>query len=143
MNQHHGYEGSINRGEAKSGAARRRAMKVLIADDSSELRERVKMLLAEVKAVDMIREAENVRQAIECVRESAADVIILDMRMPDGTGLDVLQAIEKRDRAPIVIVLTSFPYPQYRRKCMDAGADFFFDKSTEMEKVIEVLAARG
>ncbi len=118
-------------------------MKVLIADDSSELRERVKMLLAEVKAVDMIREAENVRQAIECVRESAADVIILDMRMPDGTGLDVLQAIEKRDRAPIVIVLTSFPYPQYRRKCMDAGADFFFDKSTEMEKVIEVLAARG
>ncbi len=36
-------------------------------------------------------------------------------------------------------MLTNYPYPQYRKKCMDAGADFFFDKSTEFHKVIDVL----
>jgi len=39
----------------------------------------------------------------------------------------------------VVIVFTNYPYPQYRRKCIDAGADFFFDKSTEFDKVTEVL----
>ena len=37
-------------------------------------------------------------------------------------------------------MLTNYPYPQYKKKCMDAGADFFFDKSREFEKVIEVLS---
>jgi DNA-binding NarL/FixJ family response regulator len=40
---------------------------------------------------------------------------------------------------PVVIVLTAFPYPQYRKKCLQAGAKYFFDKSTEFEQVAEVI----
>ena len=39
----------------------------------------------------------------------------------------------------VVIIFTNYPYPQYRKKCMEAGADFFFDKSMEFEKIPEVL----
>jgi len=56
-----------------------------------------------------------------------------------GSGIDVLQDIKQGHAAPIVMILTNFPYPQYRKKCADAGADFFFDKSTEFDKVPEVL----
>jgi len=115
-------------------------MKVLIADDSCEVRERIKMLLSEVEKVEMIGEAENVQQAIEHIRQQGPDVVILDIKMPGGNGIDVLKEIEKNDQAPVVIMLTNYPYPQYKKKCMDAGADFFFDKSREFEKVIEVLS---
>jgi DNA-binding NarL/FixJ family response regulator len=114
-------------------------VKVLIVDDSGEVRERIKILLAEVEMVEMIGEAENVQQAIEQIRQQGPDVIILDIRMPGGNGIDVLRAIEKKDRSPVIIMLTNYPYHQYERKCIDAGADFFFDKSREFEKVIEVL----
>jgi DNA-binding NarL/FixJ family response regulator len=115
-------------------------MKVLIADDSGEVRERIKMLLSDVEMIEMIVEAENVQQAIEQIRKKGPDVVILDIRMPGGSGIDVLRTIDKKERVPVVIMLTNYPHHQYKRKCMDAGADFFFDKSREFEKVIEVLS---
>jgi DNA-binding NarL/FixJ family response regulator len=114
-------------------------IKVFIADDSSEVRERIRMLLSELEKVEMIGEAENVQEAIENIRQKGPDVVILDIRMPGGNGIDVLREIEKNDQVPIIIMLTNYPHQQYRKKCMDAGADFFFDKSKEFEKVVEVL----
>jgi DNA-binding NarL/FixJ family response regulator len=96
-------------------------------------------MLSDLETVDMIGEAENVEDAIKSIREIKPDVVILDIRMPGGSGIDVLENIDKRNRVPVVIMLTNYPYPQYRKKCMDAGADFFFDKSGEFEKVIEVV----
>jgi DNA-binding NarL/FixJ family response regulator len=115
-------------------------MKVLIADDSGSVRERIKMLLSELETVEMIGEADNVQQAIEHIEQQSPDVVILDIQMPGGNGIDVLRTIVKNDRVPVVIMLTNYPYPQYRKRCMDAGADFFFDKSREFEKVVEVLS---
>jgi len=59
--------------------------------------------------------------------------------MPSGSGISVLEEVKRRDDSPTVIMLTNYPYPQYRKKCMDAGADYFFDKSSEFHKVTEVL----
>lgn len=115
-------------------------MKVFIADDSSEVRERIRMLLSELEKIEMIGEAENVQEAIESIRHLGPDVVILDIRMPGGSGIDVLKEIVKEDRVPIIIMLTNYPHRQYKKKCMDAGADFFFDKSREFEKVVEVLS---
>jgi DNA-binding NarL/FixJ family response regulator len=60
--------------------------------------------------------------------------------MPSGSGISVLEEVKRRGKSPVVIMLTNYPYPQYRKKCMDAGADYFFDKSNEFHKVTEVLA---
>ena len=116
-------------------------MKVLIADDSCEVRERIKILLSEVEKVEMIGEAENVQQAIEHIRQQGPDVVILDIQMPGGNGIDVLREIEKKDRVPMVIMLTNYPYPQYREKCKKMGADYFIDKMAEIEKLPGILEA--
>jgi DNA-binding NarL/FixJ family response regulator len=114
-------------------------MKVFIADDSSVLRERLSEMLSELPGVEIMGYAQDVPGALTSIKTLQPDVVILDIRMPGGSGVDVLQDIKKDNKTPMVIVLTNYPYPQYRKKCMDLGADFFFDKSTEFEKVTAVF----
>lgn len=66
-------------------------------------------------------------------------IIILDIRMHGGNGIRILKAIREKNINSKVIMLTSYPYQKYRKKCMEAGADCFFDKSREFGKVMEVL----
>ncbi len=114
-------------------------MKVFIADDSEMVRERLKAMLSELTEIEIIGQAQDGIEATNSIRKLKPDVVILDIRMPGGSGIQVLQNIKKDKQAPIVIILTNYPYPQYRKKCMEVGADFFFDKSTEFEKIPEVL----
>jgi len=51
----------------------------------------------------------------------------------------VLKTIKKGNSAPMTIILTNYPYDQYRKKCMEAGADFFFDKTTEFDRLTELF----
>jgi len=114
-------------------------MKVFIADDSAVVRERVEEMLSELPEIEIIGQAEDGIQAKNLIEKLNPDVVILDIRMPRRNGIEVLQKIKKNNPALIVIMLTNYPYPQYRKKCMKAGADYFFDKTTEFEKVTEVL----
>lgn len=114
-------------------------MKVFIADDSAPVRERLKNMLSELEGVEVIGQAQDAVEATKSILELKPDVAILDIRMPGGSGIDTLRNIKRVPPAPRVIMLTNYPYPQYRRRCMDAGADFFFDKSSEFHKVAEVL----
>jgi len=114
-------------------------MTVFIVDDSAILRERLIGMLSELKGIEIAGQAQAPREAINSIRELNPDAVILDLRMPGGNGINVLQNIKKDKPSPIVIVFTNYPYPQYRKKCMDIGADFFFDKSTEFDKLIEVF----
>jgi len=115
-------------------------MRVYVVDDSPLVRERLVSLLSEVDGVDVVGSADNAEEGIAGISITGPDVAILDIRMPSGSGISVLEEIKKRDDSPTVIMLTNYPYPQYRKKCMDAGADYFFDKSSEFYKVTEVLS---
>lgn len=114
-------------------------MKVFIADDSEVICERLKEMLSELSEIEIVGQAKDGIQATNLIEKLNPDVVILDIRMPGGNGIDVLENIKKDNPALIVIMLTNYPYPQYRKKCMKAGADYFFDKATEFERVTEVL----
>jgi len=114
-------------------------MKVFIVDDSALVRERLIAMISEHPEIEITGQAENAQEATNSIRKLKPDVAILDIRMPGGNGIEVLRNIKKNSSAPTVIILTNYPYPQYRKKCMEAGADYFFDKSTEFQKIIEVL----
>ena len=114
-------------------------MKIFIADDSAVVRERLIEMLSELPEIEIIGQAQDGLEATNLIKKLNPDVVILDIRMPRENGIDVLQNIKRDKQAPIVIMLTNYPYPQYRKKCMEAGADFFFEKSTEFEKVMEVV----
>jgi DNA-binding NarL/FixJ family response regulator len=114
-------------------------VKVLIADDSLVVRHRLVTMLSEVDEIEVVGQAETGSEGIELVERLHPDVVILDIRMPQGDGISALEAIKTAHPDVIVIMLTNYPYPQYKKKCEAAGADFFFDKSSEFEKVTEVL----
>lgn len=114
-------------------------MKVFLVDDARIIRQRLAKILATVKGVQIIGEAVDADDAIQAIRCLRPDVVILDLQLARGTGFDVLEAVKHDPSAPIVILLTNFPYPSFRQKCLAAGADFFFDKSTEFQKIPNVL----
>jgi DNA-binding NarL/FixJ family response regulator len=115
-------------------------VKVLIADDSAVVRQRLAELISEIERVEVVSQAGDALEALAAIEETTPDVAILDIRMPGANGIEALAEIKKERPAPVVIMLTNYPYPQYRKKCLDAGADYFFDKSTEFERVVEVIA---
>ncbi|MCB0171262.1 MAG: response regulator transcription factor [Anaerolineae bacterium] len=110
-------------------------MKVFIADDSLIVREHLVTMLDELAGIEIVGQAENVAKAISAIRDLQPDVVILDIRMPGGSGIDVLRNIKQDEVTPMVIILTNYPYPGYRRKCLEAGADYFLDKSTEFDQI--------
>jgi DNA-binding NarL/FixJ family response regulator len=114
-------------------------MNIFVVEDSSLLRERLIRTLTGINGVQVTGFADTAEDAIQSIQQQRPDAIILDIRLRQGTGFQVLQAIKVRGKPPTVIVLTNFAYPQYRKKYMDAGADFFFDKSNEFEQVVVVL----
>ncbi len=115
-------------------------MKVLIADDSEAVREGLSEMISEVPGVKISGQAKDGQEAIRLIEETMPDVVVLDIRMPKGSGIDVLKYIRNGlQPKPLVIVLTNYPYPRYRNKCLAMGADYFFDKSSDFEKAIDVL----
>ena len=114
-------------------------VRVLIADDSAVVCERVKTMLLELPEIEIAGQARDAVEATKSILELKPDVVILDIRMPGGSGIEVLRKIKQHKTAPAVIMLTNYPYPQYRKRCMDAGADFFLDKSSEFNKIVEIL----
>jgi YesN/AraC family two-component response regulator len=115
-------------------------MKILIADDSSLLRDRIKSLLNSLNHNPMIYEAENGVDALQLIREKKPDLVILDIRMPEMNGIQVLKEIRKLKIKTKVCILTNYPYPQYKKRCFEAGADYFLRKTEDFEE-IEIIVS--
>ena len=114
-------------------------MRIVIADDSIVVRQRLVRILGEMRGIEIVGQADDVPLARNLVETLKPDVAILDIRMPTGSGADLLPDLKKLSPAPKVIMLTNYAYPENRKKCMDGGADYFFDKSTEFQKVVATL----
>jgi DNA-binding NarL/FixJ family response regulator len=113
--------------------------KVFIVDDSAIVRERLIALLAELPNVEIAGEAARASDAIAGIREHSPDVVVLDVSMPGGSGIRVLETIKKEPRSPLTIMLTNLDQPQYRQRCLKLGADYFIDKSSNFQQVIEIV----
>jgi len=128
------------------GSSRSRALGVFIADDSVTIRERLVELLGTLDGVTIVGQAEDVPSAQVGIQKTNPDVAIVDIKMPGGTGIDVLRHVKRgQPGGPSFIMYTAFGTPQYRKACADAGADFFFDKATDtrtLADAIRMLASR-
>src|SRR5229473_2446693 len=120
-------------------SASRRKMKVFIADDSSLFVGRLTELLRDVPGVELAGQAGDVSESVRRIQQMKPDAVILDLQMPGGSGLDVLRAIRPDHPGLYILICTNYPYPQYRQECLSAGANYFLDKSTEFEKIPDIL----
>lgn len=115
-------------------------MKLLIADDSSLMRERIKNQVKDFDQVTIVGEADNGRTAMEMIRKLDPDLVILDLHMPEIGGMEVLKKIKDDKMKTKVCILTNYSYPHYRTKCLALGADYFLSKSDDFEKTNFVIA---
>jgi len=114
-------------------------VKLFIVDDSDVLRNSLSQMISEIEGVHIVGEASDAQTALEKVEKLVPDVVILDIRMPGVDGIVALESLKKKASPPLVIVFTNFPYLQYRKRCLDAGADYFFYKATEFGMLIDLL----
>lgn len=118
----------------------------LIVDDSAVIRRRLAGLLSEIDGVQLVGEAVDAVDGAAQIRKLHPDVVILDIRMSDRSGISLLEDIKNDSDFPTIIILTNYPYAAYRKRCMKLGASHFFDKSTEfteLENVVRELAQVG
>jgi two-component system response regulator DevR len=114
-------------------------VKIFIVDDSELIRQRLEDQLKSIKNIQIVGQAGDAHSAVTMITQTNPDVVILDIRMPGGSGIEVLKNIKQEEPSPQIIMLTKYPYPQYREKCLELGADYFFDKATEFDKAIELI----
>ena len=112
---------------------------VFIADDSKVVRERLVSNISVMSGVTVVGLAENGIEADKCIPCLHPDLAILDIRMPLRSGIEVLERLRRDNVDVIIMILTNYPGPPYREKCLEAGANFFLDKSTETDKVYTII----
>ena len=118
-------------------------MNVFLVEDAPLLRPRLEAMLGSIAGARLIGQAAGAQQAIGAILADTPDVVVLDIRLEEGTGFDVLRALQKSAPQVVVYVLTNFPTEPYRRKAESLGARGFFDKSGEFERLRDALAAHA
>ena len=113
--------------------------RVLVVEDSALVRLRLRALLSEIPEVAILAETGTAEEAIRLLPDWSADVVILDVRLPDSSGLEVLRSAKALPHPPRVVVLTQYGYDGLRERCLAEGADRFLEKSTEFYRLPEVL----
>ena len=115
-------------------------MKIVIADDSLLFRDRIKDLLKDLNNVEIVGEVVNGLEALKLIEDKKPDLAILDIRMPEMTGIEVLRKIREKGIVVKICMLTSYPYKQYKERCLAEGADYFFDKNLDIKQISEVIS---
>ena len=118
-------------------------MKLLIVDDFEPVRRNLLELLERVPHVEAIHTAGTLSQARQGVQEVLPTFVILDFHLPDGNALELIPSLKRMDPGLQIAVLTNDASEFNRGKCLLAGADWFFDKSTEFGNLLEVVCQQA
>ena len=113
-------------------------MKIVIVDDSAALRARLVEMLSRIEGIEVIGQAQDAPQGLASIHALRPEVVVLDIQMPGGSGIDVLREVKRDYPETIVIMLTNHEDSQYRAKCMALQADYFLSKSTDSSLLVEI-----
>ena len=117
----------------------RRTVRVFIVEDSALVRDRLVEVLASLSYVKFVGHAGCVRDALAWIPLARPHVVLLDLGLPDGSGLHVLKGIQTMDPHPAVAIITNYATASLRERCLAAGANAFLDKSLEFHRIPDVL----
>jgi two-component system invasion response regulator UvrY len=114
-------------------------IKVLIADDHAVVRCGLRQILSETPDILVDGEASTVQEVRQLVHEQRWDVVVLDITMPGGSGLDLISELRRLSPSPRVLVLTVYPEEQYAVRAIRAGAAGFLTKESAPEQLIAAV----
>ena len=132
---------------ASEVAPSRPLLSTYIVEDSPVIRENLIATLEELVPIRVVGSAEGESEAVRWLAQPAnqADLVIIDIFLKSGSGLGVLRSAHDASRRRSLVVLSNFATPDIRRKCLELGADAVFDKSNEIDALIQYCdrLARG
>ena len=116
-------------------------MRVFLVEDSPLIRKRIVDSLDSIGGFEVIGFAESEDDAVDAIVDARPDVIITDIRLKRGNGIEVVRQVRRTPGAarPKIFVLSNYAYPEYKRECELVGADDFFDKSSEYDRFLDTL----
>jgi DNA-binding NarL/FixJ family response regulator len=114
-------------------------IRVLLVDDQTLMRKGLRGLLDLTEDIQVVAEASDGEEALQVLGEAAPDVILLDVRMPKLSGVDLLKRLRKEDRLPPTILLTTFDDDAILLEGIRAGARGFLLKDVSFERLTEAI----
>lgn len=114
-------------------------IRILLADDHPYLREGLSSILNAREGMEVVAEAGTGREVLAITANLAVDVIIIDLRMPDGDGVETIKALVARDPNVKTLVLTTYDHEEDIFNALDAGARGYLLKDTTREEVISAV----
>ncbi len=114
-------------------------MRIILADDSLLILERLQQMIGISKQAQIVGSYNNGTDTLEALRTLKPDVAIIDIKMPGLTGLEVLNEIRKENKTVKFIILTFYSSEHYRQIAIREGADYYFSKVDDFEKVFLAL----
>ena len=115
------------------------SVKVFLADDSALIRKRVTAMLVE-RAILVVGQASTPQGSIDGILAARPDVVVLDVQLEGGSGLQVLRAVHQAAPGIAFVVFSNNAGPAYRKRYIAEGADRFLDKSSEFDQLVEAVA---
>jgi len=114
-------------------------LKILITDDHKIVREGLKEILLHLPEISVIEEAKNGDEALAMISKEDFDLILLDISLPDISGLEVLQSIKRKHPLQRVLMLSMYTQEHYALRALKMGASGYLTKDTASEELIEAV----
>lgn len=114
-------------------------IQILLVDDHPIVRQGIRSLLSTYPDFHLVGEAASVAEALAWLQCATADLVLLDIRMPDGTGLQVLRTIRAAATPIKVLIITSFDDDEYVLEALQQGADGYILKNASDEMLVNAI----
>jgi DNA-binding NarL/FixJ family response regulator len=116
-------------------------LRVFLVEDSAVIRDRLAESICSSGHIKVVGHADSEADALSALSDIGCDAVVLDLQLRQGNGFNVIKSLRAQTtrRRMTFIVLTNYAIPQYRTRSLQLGADYFFDKAREYDRVREVL----
>lgn len=115
-------------------------LRVLLVEDSPVIRESVVELIEANGRARVAYATDSELAAVGELKENPYDVVIVDLRLREGSGFGVLRALQQYQPHTLTIVLTNYTSAAIRKRCAELGVKWFFDKSSEFEGIVDLIS---
>jgi len=115
-------------------------LRVLLVEDSPVIRESVVELIEANGRARVAFTTDSEAAAVSELKDNSYDVVIVDLRLREGSGFGVLRALQQHQPKTLTIVLTNYTSAAIRKRCAELGVKWFFDKSSEFEGIVDLIS---
>ena len=114
-------------------------MRILLVDDNPIVRQTLVKYINRLKGIEIAGHAGTVQEATRLMQTVQPDVAILDYKLIDGTAVEILTELKNQGLEVITLILTNYGTEPYRQVCTDAGADYFYHKTHDFQRLFDQL----